>query len=59
MHREGFGRIVPKPLRKLADVHAAGVIEVLARGKQLYALGSRASKNIEQARMQAMIEEDV
>ena len=59
VHRERLGRIAAEPFRQFADVRPACVIEVLARGKQLHALRSGAGKNVQQPRMQPVIEKDV
>ena len=59
VHRERLGRIRPEPFREFADVRPTGVIEVLPRGKQLHALCSGAGKNVQQARMQPVIEKNV
>ena len=55
----GFERIRPEPLRQLAHRLAAGVVEMLARGENLNTLGAGAAGKLQQAGMQALVEEQV
>jgi hypothetical protein len=48
-----------EPGGDVADGGAVGVIEVVAGGEELDGLGSAAVKGVEQAGVQALLEEDV
>ena len=57
VHGEGLERIGAEPLGQLGDVLAAGVVEVLARGKDLHRLRAGAGRELKQARVQTVIQE--
>src|SRR5579875_3040521 len=59
VHGEGVDRIGAEPFRQLADMGAAGVVEVLAGGEDLHALGAGASESVKKTRMEAMLEKNV
>ena len=54
MHGEGLKRIGAEPVGEFGDVFAAGVVEVLARGKDLDRLCAGAGSELKQAGMKAM-----
>ena len=59
VHGERLERIGAEPLGQLAHVLAAGVVEVLARGEDLHTLRAGAAGKLQQAGMQALVEEQV
>ena len=59
VHRERLKRIGAEPLCQLGDVLAAGVVEVLARGKDFDRLSAGAGGQLEQAGMQSMSQEQM
>ena len=59
MHREGLERIGAEPLGQLGHMLAAGVVEVLARGKDLHRLRAGALRELKQARMQTVIQKQM
>ena len=59
VHGERLQRVRPEPFRQLSDIFAAGVVKVLARGKNLHCLRSGSFRKLKQSRMQSMIQEQV
>jgi hypothetical protein len=59
MHRPGFKRIGAEPSGKLCDVLAAGVVKVLASGKNLNRLRSGPAGKLQQPRVKALVQEQV
>ena len=59
VHGKGLKRVGAEPLGQLHHLLAAGVVEVLARGEDLHCLRARALRELKQARMQAVIQEQV
>ena len=57
VHRPGLERIGAEPAGQLSDVLAAGVVEVLARGKNLHRLRARAGGKLQEPRMQSLVQE--
>ena len=59
MHRKGLERVGAEPLGQLGHVLAAGVVEMLARGKNLHRLRAGALRELKQARMQTVIQKQM
>jgi hypothetical protein len=59
VHGERLKRIGAEPCTKLGHVLAAGVVEMLAGGKDLNSLRTRMGGQIQESRMQALIEENM
>ncbi len=59
VHRKGLQRVRAEPLGQLGHVLAAGVVEVLARGKDLHRLRAGALRKLKQAGVQTMIQEQM
>jgi len=59
VHRPGFKRIGSEPGGQLGDVLAAGVVEVLPRGKNLHCLRARPGRKLQQSRMKALTQIEV
>ena len=57
MHGEEGSRVSAEPVADLAEGGGVRVVEVLARGKQLDALGARSGQRVEQAGVQARAQE--
>ena len=59
VHGEGLERVGAEPLGQLGHVLAAGVVEVLARGKDLHRLRAGAVRELKQARVQTVIQKQM
>ena len=59
VHRPGLKGIGTKPGGQLGDLLAAGVIEMLARGKDLDALCASTGRQFQQPRMQTLVEKQM
>src|ERR1035441_8266871 len=59
MHGKGFKRVGAEPIGELGAMFAAGVVEVLAGGKDLHSFRAGAGSQFEQAWVQALFEEQV
>jgi hypothetical protein len=59
VHGKGFKRVGTEPIGEFGDMLAAGVVEVLAGGKDLDRLNTGPGSQLEQARVQALFEEQV
>jgi hypothetical protein len=57
VHGERLQRVPSEPLGELCHILATGVVEVLARGKNLHCLRAGAIRKLEQTGMQAMVQE--
>ena len=56
VHRKGLERVGAEPLGQLGHVLAAGVVEMLTRGKDLHRLRAGALRELKQARVQTMFQ---
>ena len=59
MHGKGFKRVGTEPIGELIAMFAAGVVEVLAGGKDLHRFSAGAGSQLKQAWVQALLEEQV
>jgi hypothetical protein len=56
VQRKGFERIFAKPRGKLAHVFPAGVVEVLARGKNFNPLRAAATGDFQQPGVKTLVQ---
>ncbi len=59
VHRKRLERVGAEPLGQFGHLLAAGVVEVLARGKNLHRLRAGALRELKQARMQTVIQKQM